>query len=68
MKMKKKTHLICWDEVCRPKSFGGLGIRTARNNNLANLAKLAWQVVNNSDLLWVKVIKEKYVKGEHVSK
>lgn len=57
----KKVHLIGWDDVCKPKSVGGLGIRKAKDNNVANLAKLSWQVVNNNDLLWVKVANAKYV-------
>lgn len=62
----KKNHLISWDEVCRPKKRGGLGIRKTRDNNLANLAKLTWNVVKKSDLLWVKVSDKKYVKNSNV--
>lgn len=49
---EKKPHLVGWDNVCIPKKFGGLGIRKTRENNLANLAKLNWEVIKNSDLLW----------------
>lgn len=46
---KKRIHLINWNKVCTGKSFGGLGIRKARNSNLALLAKLGWKIINQED-------------------
>ncbi|XP_019157963.1 PREDICTED: uncharacterized protein LOC109154684 [Ipomoea nil] len=65
---KKKIHLVNWDEVCQPRDSGGLGLRKASHFNDALLAKLAWQMCGNSDKLWVKVMRDKYVKqGEFFS-
>lgn len=32
-------HLLSWERLCRPKGNGGLGLRKARNSNVAFLAK-----------------------------
>lgn len=52
-----------WEDVCKPCHIGGLGLRQAKEFNLALLAKLAWQMMSNPEKLWVKVLKQKYVKG-----
>lgn len=38
---KKKVHLVKWGEVWKPRDKGGLGLRMAKDFNLALLAKLA---------------------------
>lgn len=58
----KKMHLVRWEEVCKPREFGGLGLRQARDFNDALLAKLAWQMHTMPDKLWVKAMRSKYVK------
>lgn len=35
----KKDHLVKWADVCRPKSYGGLGIGSLQAKNLALLTK-----------------------------
>jgi len=57
---KKKTHLVKWEKVCRPKKFGGLGLRTCENNNLASIAKIGWNLVSKKESLWTNVLKQKY--------
>lgn len=57
----RKIHTVSWSEVCKPRDEGGLGLRKARDFNLALLTKLGWQILTNEDKLWVKVMKEKYV-------
>lgn len=60
---RKKVHLVNWNEVCAHKTKGGLGLRKAVDFNMALLAKLAWQVLNCPEKLWVKVIHDKYIKN-----
>ncbi|XP_019158195.1 PREDICTED: uncharacterized protein LOC109154910 [Ipomoea nil] len=62
---KRKIHLINWKEVCSPRTQGGLGLRMAKDFNLALLAKLAWQILNNPEKLWVKVMRQKYIKDDN---
>lgn len=56
-------HLVNWDEVCRPRANGGLGIRKARDFNDALLTKVAWHMIVKPDKPWVKIMHEKYIKG-----
>ncbi|XP_056692071.1 uncharacterized protein [Spinacia oleracea] len=53
---------LSWEKVTRPINMGGLGIRRLKEWNLAFMAKLGWTILTNSDKLWVKILKEKYLK------
>jgi hypothetical protein len=57
-------HLVGWDKITKPKKLGGLGIRKARDANTSLLGKQVWNVHQNSDALWVKLIQHKYLKEE----
>ncbi|XP_019163505.1 PREDICTED: uncharacterized protein LOC109159849 [Ipomoea nil] len=61
----KKIHTISWSEICKPRDLGGLGLRKVGDFNLAFLTKLAWVVLTNPHKLWVKVMREKYVKNRN---
>ncbi|CAN1182979.1 Putative ribonuclease H protein At1g65750 [Linum perenne] len=56
----RKIHLLNWKSVCRPKSDGGLGIRSAREMNSAFLMKLCWGMMKCPDELWARVLHTKY--------
>ncbi|XP_062107089.1 uncharacterized protein LOC133818316 [Humulus lupulus] len=60
---RSKLHMASWHQVCLPKAYGGLGFRDGANWNRAILAKYIWAVSEKQDLLWVKWIKEIYLKG-----
>lgn len=32
----KAPNIISWDKVCKPKQFGGFGLRNARIDNIAH--------------------------------
>ena len=60
---KSKSHkmsMVGWNKICMPKTKGGLGFKKLGVMNQALLMKLSWQIVSNSDKLWVKVICSKY--------
>lgn len=48
----RRIHLIKLDMLCRPKSLGGIGLRSLERHNLASMTKLAWFYVNNLDVRW----------------
>lgn len=60
----RKQHLLSWEKICRPKCEGGLGIRLAKEMNIALLAKLGWRLLNTQDGLWVKILRKKFHVGE----
>ena len=44
-----RVHLVNWDQVCRPKKNGGLGIKKTSHMNQALLAKASWRILNRDD-------------------
>jgi len=51
--------------VIKEKEYGGLGIRSMRQLNLAFLMKLGWHLQAEPAALWVRLLKEKNTaKGE----
>lgn len=60
----RKQHLIAWEKICKPKREGGLGIRSAKEMNIALLGKLGWRLLNTHDALWVKILRKKFRVGE----
>ncbi|KAL6521130.1 hypothetical protein OROGR_017699 [Orobanche gracilis] len=53
-------NLVGWDRIARPKKLGGLGLRKARDQNVALLGKNVWQVLCDVDKPWVKLLKSTY--------
>ncbi|CAN1163715.1 Putative ribonuclease H protein At1g65750 [Linum perenne] len=58
----RKIPLIAWDRICLPKEQGGLGLRMARELNRAYMTKLAFIFFQQADLLWVKILQNKYFR------
>ncbi|KAF7813138.1 reverse transcriptase [Senna tora] len=52
---RKKLHLVNWDEICRNKSSGGLGIPKSHERNLAFLTSLYWRALTKKESVWAKV-------------
>ncbi|CAN1792135.1 Putative ribonuclease H protein At1g65750 [Linum perenne] len=59
---ERKTHLVSWEQICKPKAFGGLGLRLSRHLNSAFMAKLAFLFMQKPELLWVRVLHTKYFR------
>lgn len=57
-------HLVSWEKVCRPKHYGGLGLRKARDVNLAFMVRAGWRLCTQQDTLWTSVIRKKYKCGD----
>ena len=54
-------YLKVWDDICRTKWVGSLGIRRMQYMNFAHIANMGWSV--KVDQLWVKFLSRKYLKG-----
>lgn len=54
-----KISWVRWEEVCKPKECGGLGIKDLCAFNMALLGKWWWRFLTEPESLWCKVIKAK---------
>ncbi|OMO50810.1 reverse transcriptase [Corchorus capsularis] len=57
---KRALHLVCWEDVCRPKIMGGLGLRSMALHNRVLLQKTTWRFLMEPNSLWVKLLRAKY--------
>lgn len=55
--VKSKIHWVRWDNVCKSKEFGGLGIKSIEEFNLAPLSKWKWRILVEKNALWKRVLK-----------
>ncbi|GKV12840.1 hypothetical protein SLEP1_g23934 [Rubroshorea leprosula] len=61
-----RINWVKWDEVCKDKERGGLGVKDLGKLNFALLGKWWGRIVSEERGLWKKVICEKYgIEGEH---
>lgn len=63
---ERTVHLVNWRQVCTPKDWGGLGLRSARLINQTALMKAGWQLITGGKDLWVKTLKAKYKCGRGI--
>ncbi|XP_028109723.1 uncharacterized protein LOC114308353 [Camellia sinensis] len=58
--VKRKVHLVKWEEVCKNKCQGGLGVRKLSEFNECLLIKWWWIFGVEDKALWKKVLCSKY--------
>ncbi|XP_068503760.1 uncharacterized protein [Phaseolus vulgaris] len=56
----RKIAWISWDNICKAKEEGGLGIRSIELFNKALLAKWLWRLGSSECGLWKEVLESKY--------
>jgi hypothetical protein len=54
---------VKWDDICKPKKEGGLGIRDLRLVNVSLLAKWRWKLLSHENEVWKDVMIAKYGPG-----
>ena len=59
-KEKKLIQWVSWEDVCKSKVEGGLGIRDIRKFNLAIMAKWRWRLVLEEEGRWKDLLVSKY--------
>jgi ribonuclease HI len=60
----KKLALIKWDNICKPKELGGLGIKNLQWQNEALGAKLIWRLFKERNQKWARILYNKYLNAE----
>jgi hypothetical protein len=58
---KKKWALVAWENVCKPKCKGGMGLQDPQVINEAYGSKLWWRWFKENSTLWATLWKAKYV-------
>ena len=58
-----KPQVVRWNEVCKPKKFGGLDIRDLSVWNQMTICKIAWHIYMMKNFLWVQWVNGVYMKG-----
>jgi hypothetical protein len=53
---QKGKCLVKWENVCKPKKAGGLGVLNLRTQNVALLLKNLFKFMNKQDIPWVNLI------------
>lgn len=48
-----------WDDLCKPRVFGGLGFRKSKKVNEAFLAKFTWLIASGSNSLCIMPLRSK---------
>ncbi|CAH1444041.1 unnamed protein product [Lactuca virosa] len=51
-----------WNNICKHKEYGGLGVKDLRKWNDALLAKHVWNVIKNKNSLWVQCVRRNYIR------
>ncbi|GMI87280.1 hypothetical protein like AT3G24255 [Hibiscus trionum] len=57
---KRGVSLVSWDVMQQPMEDGGMGMKDLGRQNEAFLMKVGFELVMNSDKLWVRVLRDKY--------
>ena len=56
MEEKNKLALIKWENICKPKELGGLGIKNLNWKNEALGTKLVWKIHQERNGKWDKIM------------
>ena len=56
----RKIAWVKWDNICKPKELGGLGVKSLRLFNIALLGKGKWRMGIECERLWKSILDSKY--------
>lgn len=56
----KKLYLLCWDEICRPKTEEGLRLISLKTWNISLIAKWWGSLYFERNKVWDKLLVQRY--------
>ncbi|GJS51247.1 hypothetical protein Tco_0624609 [Tanacetum coccineum] len=56
---------VSWEDVCRPKKEGGLGLRRLDEFNKALMISHVWKLISLKESLWVQWIHKYKIRGQN---
>ncbi|XP_021847031.2 uncharacterized protein [Spinacia oleracea] len=59
-----RTPMVSWEAICKPKCYGGLGIKDCYMWNIAAVGKYVWNIASKTDSLWLKWVSHVYLQGK----
>ena len=65
---KRKYYFVKWQELCKPRNQGGLGIANTKLMNIALMLKWIWKLFTEQDTssIWIKLIRAKYPEADDI--
>nr|GEV27140.1 hypothetical protein [Tanacetum cinerariifolium] len=63
---EKSRDKVAWDNICKPKDQGGLGLKNLQIWSKVLIMKHLWNVAAKKDTLWVKWINVEKLKGRNI--
>ena len=61
--MRSSGAKVAWDDVCKPKEEGGLGIKRIKDCNLAMMMRYIWLLFTDKQNLWVLWVHTYHLRG-----
>lgn len=55
---------VKWDAVCKPKSEGGLGLKSMVDWNIVCQGKMVWKLFSGTESLWVAWVQANILRGQ----
>lgn len=52
-RLESEKKKIAWEEICKPKHEGGLGLKSLQEANKVSCMKLIWRIVSSQQTLLV---------------
>ena len=56
----KQISWVTWEDICKSKKRGGLGVKNLKDFKEALLGKWRWSLFHEEGSLWCEVLKSKY--------
>ncbi|XP_023746183.1 uncharacterized protein LOC111894340 [Lactuca sativa] len=54
---------VSWNKICKPKIYGGLGLKNLKDWNIALLSSRVWKLISGQNSLWVKWVNFYLLEG-----